>query len=286
MFKLMGNKRLFILLAAIMIFIALMGFSLGGRLQISWPEKFLSDAVGFGQSLVYKPVRSVAGFFEDVQMLKVIYEENKMLRLTLAQYARDTARLNDLEAENARLKDALQFTERQKNANKYLYHIAEVIAVSPDPYNGILRINLGEKDGIKPDMAVVTVDGLIGRIVTVAPFSSNVQLITDLSGTEGGTKAISATVKDTGNESFGIIDSYDKEQGLLVMSKIDQNDKLKVGDTVITSGLGELFPNGLVIGTVMSRQVGQFGLTHTAMVKPAAKFTKLREVFVVEVPQS
>lgn len=284
MFKLMGNKRLFILLAAIMFFIALMGFSLGGRGAVSWPEKFVADSVSFGQSLIYKPARSVAGFFEDVRMLKTIYAENEALRSTLAQYARDTARLNDLEAQNERLKEALQFTERQKNADNYRYHIAEVISVSPDPYNRVVKINLGEKDGIKPDMAVVTVDGLIGRIVRVTPFTSNVQLITDLSGAEGGSKAISATVKEPETDLFGIIERYDKEQGFLVMTKIDQNDKLKNGDTVITSGLGELFPAGLVIGTVESSQVGEFGLTHTAMVKPAAEFTKLREVFVVEGP--
>lgn len=284
MFKLMGNTRLFILLAAIIFFIALMGFTLGGRGQLSWPEKFVSDTVSFVQGLFYKPAQSVAGFFEDVRKLKTIYEENEALRATLAQYARDTARLNDLEAQNERLKEELQFTERQKNANNYRYHIAEVISVSPDPYNKVVKVNLGEKDGIKPDMAVVTVKGLIGRIVSTTPFTSNVQLITDMSGTESGAKAISATVEDPETDSFGIIERYDREQGYLVMTKIDQNDKLEEGDTVITSGLGELFPAGLVIGTVVSRQVGEFGLTHTAMVKPAADFIKLREVFIVEVP--
>jgi rod shape-determining protein MreC len=240
MFKLMGNKRLFMLLVAIMVFIAVMGFSLGGRGAVSWPEKFVADTVALGQGLVYKPVRSVAGFFEDIRMLKIIYEENRALRLTLAQYARDTARLNDLEAQNERLKEALEFTERQKNADNYKYHIAEVIGVSPDPYNSTVKINLGERDGMKIDMAVVTVDGLIGRIVQVTPFTSNVQLITDLNGVEGGTKAISATVKGSESESFGMIESYDKEQGLLVMTKIDPDDKqLDKGDTVITSGLGE-----------------------------------------------
>ncbi|WP_199618542.1 rod shape-determining protein MreC [Paenibacillus alkalitolerans] len=286
MFKLMGNKRLFILLVAIMVFIAVMGFTLGGRGGVSWPEKFVADTVAFGQGLIYKPVRSVAGFFEDIRMLKIIYEENRTLRLTLAQYARDTARLNDLQAQNERLKEALEFTERQKNADNYKYHIAEVIGVSPDPYNSTVKINLGERDGMKTDMAVVTVDGLIGRIVRVTPFTSNVQLITDLNGVEG-TKAISATVKDSETDSFGMIESYDKENGLLVMTKIDPGDKqLGEGDTVITSGLGELFPHGLVIGTVVSRDVGQFGLTYNAMVKPAAQFTKLREVFVVEVPEN
>ncbi len=283
MFKLMGNKRLFILLAAIMFFIALMGFSLNGRGQLTWPEKFVTDTIAFAQGLIYKPVSSVAGFFEDVRRLKTVYEENQALRLTLARYARDTARLNDLEAQNERLKEALEFTERQKLANTYQYRIAEVIAESPDRYNQVVKINLGERDGIRIDMAVTTVDGLIGRIVQVTPFTSNVQLITDLNGPEGTAKGISATVQ--GGESFGIIEDFHAEDGTLLMTKIDQNDPLKPGDLVVTSGLGELFPRGIVIGTVLERRVGDFGLTHTASIRPAAEFTHLQEVFVVQTPE-
>jgi rod shape-determining protein MreC len=59
---------------------------------------------------------------------------------------------------------------------------------------------------------------------------------------------------------------------------------LQPSDVIVTSGLGELFPEGIVIGTVIERRVGDFGLTHMATIQPAATFTHLREVFVVEVP--
>jgi rod shape-determining protein MreC len=284
MFKFMGNRRLFLLLAAIMFFIALMGFSLNVRGGATWPEKFAADTAAFAQGLIYKPVRSVAGFFEDVRRLKTVYEENQALRLTLTQYARDTARLNDLEAQNERLKEALAFTERQRQANHYTFRVAEVIAESPDRYNRVIRINLGERDGVKVNMAVMTVDGLIGRIVRVAPFTSNVQLITDLNGEGGGVKGIAATVQGKESESFGMIEDYNPEDGTLTMTKIEQNDPLKEEDVVVTSGLGNLFPEGIVIGTVRSMRVGDFGLTFTAMVEPAAQFNHLREVFVIEVP--
>ncbi|MCI3923618.1 rod shape-determining protein MreC [Paenibacillus sp. TRM 82003] len=284
MFKFMGNKRLFLLLAAIMFFIALMGFSLSVRGGASWPEKFAADTTAFAQSLIYKPVRSVAGFFEDVRRLKTVYEENQALRLTLSQYARDTARLNDLESQNERLKEALAFTERQRLAHQYTYRIAEVVAESPDRYNRVIRINLGERDGIKLDMAVMTVDGLIGRIVRVSPFTANVQLITDLNGEEGGIRGIAATVQGGESDSFGIIEDFNTENGTLLMTKIEQSDPLKVGDTIVTSGLGELFPEGIVIGVVTEKRVGDYGLTYTATVEPAAQFNHLREVFVVEVP--
>jgi len=285
MFKFMGNKRLLLLLASIIFFIAVMGFTLSVRFAPSWPERVVLDTVGFVQSLVYRPASAVAGFLEDVRRLKTVYEENQALRMTLARYVRDTARLNELELENERLKEALAFTERQKQANNYIYRIAEVISESPDRYNRVIRINLGERDGIVPDMAVMTVDGLIGRVSRVAPFSSNVQLITGLNGEDGSIRGIAATVRGKEGQSFGMIESYDPETGLLLMTKIDQDDELAVGDVIVTSGLGDLFPEGIVIGTVIERGVGDFGLTHTALIRPAAQFTRLREVFVVEVPK-
>lgn len=264
-------------------FIALMGLTFGGRGPMSWPEQFVKDTVTWVQGWFYKPARFIAGFFEDVRRLSVLYEENRQLKLTLTQYAKDTARLNDLEAQNKRLKEALGFTERQRQSNNYKYRIAEVYASSPDPFNNTVVINLGEKDGIKPNMAVMSVEGLIGRVKEVSQFYANVELLTDIDSS--GSKAIAATVKGKENESFGIIESYDREKGLLVMNKIPKTDEIKQGDVVVTSGLGQLFPRGIEIGEVVSRDEGEFGITHTALVKPFASFNHLREVFVIEVPE-
>lgn len=283
MFKWLGNKKLIILMAGVIFFVALIGFTFNGKGRMSAPEGFLKDTVTFVQGWLNKPARAVAGFFEDVRRAKVLYEENKQLKLTLTQYAKDTARLNDLEAQNKRLKEALGFTERQQQSNQYRYRIAEVYASSPDPFNNTIVINLGEKDGIKLNMAVMSVEGLIGRISDVSPFYANVQLITELDSTS--TKAIAATIKGKENESFGILEGYDREKGLLVMNKIPKADDLTTGDVVITSGVGQLFPRGIEIGEVVSRDEGEFGITHTAMIRPFASFNHLREVFVIEVPE-
>ncbi|PYI52283.1 rod shape-determining protein MreC [Paenibacillus flagellatus] len=278
----MGNKRLLVLMSGVIVFVALMGFTFGGRGTMSWPEGFLKDTVTWVQGWLNKPARSVAGFFEDVRRLSVLYEENRQLKLTLTQYAKDTARLNDLEAQNKRLKEALGFTERQQQSNQYKYRIAEVYASSPDPFNNTIVINLGEKDGIQANMAVMSVEGLIGRVVKVSPFYSNVQLLTELDSSAA--KAIAVTVKGRENESFGILEGYDRETGMLIMNKIPKADQLTKGDIVVTSGVGQLFPRGIEIGEVVSRDEGDFGITHTALVKPFASFNHLREVFVIEVP--
>jgi rod shape-determining protein MreC len=280
-----SNKRLIILLIGLIFFITLMGLTLVQRGKTTWPEMFLKDTVSWTQTLFYKPSHAVSVFFRDLRELFVVYEENQVLKQTLAQYARDTVRLNELEAQNIRLKDALQFTESQKKANDYIWRIAEVISASPDLFNNTVVIDLGEKHGIKENMAVMSVDGLIGRVVRVFPFHSNVQLLTDINERNPESKAIAATIKGKEDSTFGIVESFDRERGLLVMSKIGQNDKVEEGDLVITSRLSQVFPRGIVIGEVVSIREGDFGITRVADIKPAANMTHLHEVFVIEVPE-
>jgi rod shape-determining protein MreC len=292
LFKLMGNKKSLMLLLFLIVFIAVMGLTFGTRAKLTWPEMFIKDSVSWTQGLLTKPARYVQGLVEDISRLHLTYEENKVLRSRLSQYAIDTMNLNLMEGENKDLKTLLAFTERQKKADKYTYRVAEIVAVSSDPYSNVININLGSNDGIKSNMAVVSADGLIGRITYVSNFYSTVQRLIDIDdesiSINPNTKAISATVK--GNESsFGIIekaenDPHNPDQKLLVMTKIDQSDQLKVGDTIITSGMGQVFPKGIVIGKVLSREPGDFGINFKASIQPAADFNHLRYCLVVQVP--
>ncbi|CAG5092425.1 Rod shape-determining protein MreC [Thermobacillus xylanilyticus] len=285
LFRIFRNKKLFVLLIVLIVFAAIMGFSLGQRDKLTWPENFVGDTVTFVQQWFYKPAGYLAGLFEDIRKMRDIYRENEELRRTVARYARDRVTYNRIELENERLKEALAFKERQKRMFDYEYVIAQVVAVSQDPLNPTFKINLGSTDGIKPDMAVITTDGLVGLVSRVFPLYSTVMPITQLDSESSGTRAISATVMEH-KESFGVIEDYDVQRGMLVMNRIAENDPLSENDVVITSGLGGVYPYGLVIGTVESRQVGDFGLTHTAYIKPAADFDRLTEVFVVVPPDT
>jgi rod shape-determining protein MreC len=293
-FRLLGNKKLLTLLLALMVFIALMGLTLSRRSEMTWPERVIKDTVAWTQGWLYKPARYAAGFFRDVEDLKNTYKENKQLKKTLTHYAQDTMRLNLLEAQNKHLQDILGFTERQKNADNYQYMVAEVVSVSPDPYSNTVNINLGSLDGIKENMAVMSVEGLIGRVSRVSNFTSSVQLLVDMNAESGGSaerqleKGISATVLGKEDKVFGTIDYYSNEEQGLVMTRIDQRSEMNLepGDVVVTSGLGQIFPKGLVIGVVSEKRVGDFGINYLATVKPkATDFRHLREVLVVKVPE-
>lgn len=273
------------LMIGLILFIAIIGFSLSDRKELSWPEKFLKDTTGYVQQWFYKPAGYIAGFFEDIRNMREVYEENEQLRLLAAAYARDKVQYNFIKKDNERLQRELNFTEQQKQMYNYNYLIAQVISVNNDANNRTMTINLGSKNGIKPNMAVTTVDGLIGLVSSVTPYTSAITPITELNEVSIALNSIAATIEGRENESFGILSSYNRETGMLFMTKIAETDKMEIGDTVITSGYGGVYPRGLRVGTVESKQVGDFGLTYTASVKLSASFDHLTEVFVVQPPE-
>ena len=282
MFRFLRNKRLFMLMVGFLVFIVLIGLTIGGRDRLTTPEQFLKDTVSTLQGIIYKPAAQIAGFFKDVRQLDQIYAENEELRKALALYTREKVQYNFIQSENERLQEALDFRQHQKELYDYNYLIAQVVAVSNDANNRTININLGSKHGVEKNMAVITVDGLVGIVTNVSPFSASVTPFTELNSTSNTFNAISATVFGKEDVSFGVLTDYDVENERIVMSKIDENDPIVVGDTVITSGLGNVYPRGLLVGKVETIKVGDFGLTHVATIEPFAKLDHLTEVFVVQ----
>jgi rod shape-determining protein MreC len=282
LFKLFNNKRLFILLITLVMFIVVMGFSLGARKALSWPENFLRDTTGFVQSLFYKPAGYVAGLFQDIGNLHDLAEENERLKILAAQYTRDKAIYNFTKARNEYYQKELDFKDAQKTLYDYELHIAQVISLTTEPSNSSVVIDLGSKDGIKPNMSVISVEGMVGVISQVSNFTSTVKLMTMMDANDPNSQPpIAATVLDKEKDSFGMIESYDQQTGMLEMNKIPVDDPIKVGDTIISSGGGGVYPRGLTIGTVKSVKVGEFGYTSTALIDPTADFQDWKDLFVV-----
>ncbi|WP_449603434.1 rod shape-determining protein MreC [Paenibacillus sp. Marseille-Q9583] len=282
LFKLLSNKRLFILLITLVLFIVVMGFSLASRSSLSWPENFLRDTTGFVQKMFYKPAGYVAGLFEDIGNLKDLSKENEQLKILAAQYARDKAQYNFIQVENEQLKKQLKFTKAQEELYKYQYHIAQVVSQTTEPSNSTIVIDLGAKDGVRPNMSVISVDGLVGVISQVSNFTSTVKLMTMMDTNDPNSQPpIAATAINKEGKTFGMIESYDPKTNKLLMNKIPPGDPIAPKDVIVSSGIGGLYPRGLTIGTVESVEVGEFGLTSTAVIKPSAEFQDWKQLIVV-----
>ena len=128
-------------------------------------------------------------------------------------------------------------------------------------------------------MAVMTSRGLIGKIVIATPYTSEVELLY----TNNENYRVSAIAMGENNEEIhGLIEGYDEERNELLLKRIDSKLKVKAGDKVLSSGLGGIFPKGILIGEVTEVTTDDFGLTKMAYVKPAADFSMLENVIIAK----
>ncbi|WP_270179449.1 rod shape-determining protein MreC [Alkalihalobacillus sp. CinArs1] len=271
-----SNKRLIVLLVSIIVLVALIGTSMKERDALTIPEQFFKDSVGWLQSVFYKPANSVAGLFESVGEMKDMYEENKLLKSRLNEFVALSEELKEVKQENAELKNELNIDPSTGISNYQTFH-ANMIARSPDRWNDLLTIDKGKQDGVEANMAVTTPKGLIGKIKNVQPFSSTVQLVSDVDRTN----RIAAMTQEDKNV-FGTIEGYDSEKDMLIFAKIPVDTKVKKGQTVITAGNGGIFPRGIVIGEIMDVETDNVGTTQTAYVKPAADLYDINNVMVID----
>lgn len=271
------KKGLFILLIGIIVLVVLVGYSLSGRTGVTLPEQMLKDVTGGAQKAVSSPVRFVKGISTNIGDIKNAYSENRQLKKKISEYKGLDYNVQKLKEENEELRAQLELTESIRD---YTPIQATVISRSPERWVEQVTINKGKHDGVKENMAVRTADGMVGKIRTVAQFSSTVQL---LSGFDQFNR-ISATIsRKKGKDVFGMVEGFDEESQYLTFRIIEESEQnVKKGEKIFSSGLGGMFPAGILIGKVKEVKPDQYGLTETALIEPAADFYDLNNVIVVD----
>ncbi|MEJ9280498.1 MULTISPECIES: rod shape-determining protein MreC [Ureibacillus] len=270
-----SNKKLIILLVGMILLVALISFSLRDRQNATLPEQFIKDSVGLAQSVVAKPANYITGIFYNIQSLLNTYEENQRLKMRLEDFAVLQAEVNTLKSENEQLRELL---EKKESLRDYDPLRATVIARNPDQWEEKIIINKGSSHGVKQNMAVMTTKGLIGKISLVTPFTSEVELLY----TNNPNFRVSAMVQGEKVVAFGLIEGYDEERNELILKRIDSSIEINVGEKVVTSGLGGIFPKGILIGEITEVTTEDFGLTKMAYIRPSANFSMLEEVIIAK----
>jgi len=271
------NKRLFIILIGIILLVALIGYSLSDQKRLTMPEQFIKDSVGWVQQAIYFPANYVKNVVNNLRDLKHTYEENQVLKEKLAEYKTLIYEVQQLKKDNEELREIIDKTHSIRD-----YHPiqATVISRSPERWLEQVTINKGEQDGVKKNMAVITPDGMLGKIQSVAQSSATVQL---LSGFDQFNRISATIIREEGKDVFGLIEQFDHESQSLLFRIIEESEQeVEEGELVVSSGMGGLFPAGLPIGTVKEVVPDQYGLTSTALVEPAANIYDVHHVIVVD----
>ncbi|KON70268.1 rod shape-determining protein MreC [Peribacillus butanolivorans] len=268
------NKKLLLLLVSIIVLVALIGFSLREREELTWPEKFLKDTTGWVGNVFNKPVSGITGFVGDLKELQHTYDENKKLKARLDEYVLLKTQVQDLKEENEELRDNLG---KEDDLRKYSPIQATVIGRNPERWHEMLTINKGKRNGVEKNMAVITSTGLVGKVKVATDFTASVQLLSSIDKAN----RVSAIIQGK-DKAFGLIEGFDDEKNLLLMKRIPYDKKIKKNSLVITSGYGGIFPKGLPIGKVVDVKVDQYGLNQTAYIEPSTDFYDINNVMVVK----
>jgi rod shape-determining protein MreC len=216
----------------------------------------------------------IRNIFDSVGDLATLRDRNAELEQALASLTIENLRLHEVEAENGRLRELLNFAETRSS---YDYRGGQVVGrvVSNEPGNLVqsILINLGSGDGIAPGMPVVTELGLVGRITDVFPTSARVLLITD------SDSSVNALLQNT--RMRGLLHGRATPSEPTVLDFLPPDQPIPVGDIVVTSGEGGRFPAGIPIGQVVEVEQNDVEMFQRAIVRTTVDFNRLETVLVV-----
>ena len=219
----------------------------------------------FERALVWAQ-NSSGNLWHNYFYLRGVRAENRQLKDQIEHLRLDQVRLSEDAAQARRLQTLLAFKEQFISRTV----AAQVIGSSGSDLSRIVYIDKGENAGIKRDMAVMTSDGIVGKVLLVYPSVSQVLLISDQSSGVGALlekTRLQGVLRGTAN-------------GEVVLERVMSDEQVPLGEIVLTSGGDQIFPKGLPVGTVINVGSGK-DLFLNIKVKPAANLSKLEEVLVL-----
>jgi rod shape-determining protein MreC len=222
-------------------------------------------AAWFIQHTVLAPVNAIVAW---VDAGVGVYWENQKLKKRLAQVQIEVDEMRTERIENARLRKLLDLS--QDNPSELT--AARVTARSLDRLGGSLTIDKGEKDGVLANRAVITPEGLVGRVEQVTSHEARVLTLLH--------RDCAVAVRVGRSRVDGVLQWEFGERPVLNLLYVSSQEDVKKGDWVLTSGLGGIFPEGVRVGMVTRVGIAENGLMKEVSVKPAVNFRSLEEVLV------
>jgi len=264
------NKITFLVLVTLMLFIV-MGVS-SNKGSLSWLDNGVTIFSTPFQKLALYSSKKTGDFFYYFKDVDKLRSENEFLKKQIAQLQEENRKLNDYKKKNVELRKALKLKD---SYDDYKPIGANIIAKDMGNWFNLFRIDVGSEDGIKKDFPVRTSEGLVGRIESADVTSSKVTTIIDNGST------VSARLSKNGSYVLIKGDSELKDKGLCLMDYIDPDADISVGDVVETSGLGGIYPKGIIIGKVKQIRKSSNDFSKYAVVEPTVDFKRLDQVIVL-----
>ncbi len=262
-----------IIILAILLFISftVMGFS---QTKVTIQFKSIVYAAAFPfQYAGVKSITFVKDFFTSIKDNRYLKQELMRTKSLLEEYERTQYEFEEVKRENKRLRSLIGI----QSELEYETVIAEVVAKSPQNVYKTIIVNRGKESGIGRWMPVVAyqdnVKCVVGKVIDVQKFSSRIQPIIEQSN------YIGAMLK--GSRYSGLLAGQSPVSENCLLQYIDRRADIKYGDIVVTSGMGGIFPKGILIGEVVSVSKKRYGIYQEALVQPKVDFGRLEEVYII-----
>lgn len=237
-----------------------------GRKEFGLTHRLALDTLAPLQGIVSQGGHFVSGFWDRYVNLVGVSEENERLREEIKRYVAMNAETREAVATNVRLNQLLDLSHSIDEPTL----TAHVVGRDPALWFKTMTIDKGISAGVEKGMPVVTVEGVVGQVINVSPSYSKVLLAVDPNS------AIDAIVQST--RALGIIKGNGQGYRLEYVLK---EKGVNVDDLVITSGMGGVFPKGLLIGTIADVGKDRRGMFHAIDVRPAVDFRELEYVTII-----
>lgn len=277
----MANKKfdkryLFIFVViAIAIVLTILAASLNKERDLNPIEKALKDMGTVVIKVVSTPFNFVHDKIDEMVEKNDIYEKYKEIKNKEEQ-------IDSVIAQNDNLKDEIDKLKETLNLNTILsdkvYMNATVVTRNIDYWYNEITIDKGSKNGIEKGMAVVVPKGLIGQITKVSNYTSTVKLLSN----ENMSDKISVKIKVGDNYVYGLISAYDAKTNTYTVEGISENVKIEKDADVVTTGMGTIFPSGLIVGKVKEITTDNFDLSKVVEVKSSVDFNDIDYVTVLK----
>jgi len=270
MIELWKRFRLFIiaLLFLLPVFLILTLHKREGR-PTSIVEKVLMQVSFPLQQWAHKGINWLKAGGQRYIFLTRVHQENQELKRIVSALQEENNRLKETIWANERLKKLYNLQSQHSSRSM----VAQVFARDPSNWFKTVLVNKGEKEDVSKDMAVVTAEGVVGRVIEVSGDTAKVLLITDPNS------ALDVLIQRS--RSQGIMEG--KVGEVCVLKYVQKSEDVQVGDNVITSGLGGIFPKGLMVGMVTKADRKRPGIFQYIEVTPAVDFSRLEEVLILGV---
>lgn len=266
---------LFIVILLVIILLVVFSFTLKSDRKLNPIESFFRDILSYTEKIVTYPFNYLSGKIDEYNKLKDVNLDNDILETSLD-------RIEAIEAENVELRRQLDALKEEVDIDytltDYEYLNATVTSRNVGYWYNTITIDKGSYNGIVKDMVVINAKGLIGRVIKCSTFTSDVRLIT----TSETNNKISVIISNGNNSLYGLINNFDYNKNLLEVEGISNTSDVNIGDLVYTSGLGGVFPSGILIGSVSEITTDSYDLAKIIMVKPSADFSDINYVSILK----